>query len=154
MVDRVKLRYRLTPDPDGWPPVASEDLWAVLVSPDVARVDSIPWFVQNVALGDLIRVSGDQDGLLKPLEKLRWSGNCTIRVVSLLETDANTQLRGVMEELAEFGVSGEVLQQYEMVALNVPASADVSRVKAFLDRGETDGIWSYDEGCIGGRWPS
>jgi hypothetical protein len=151
-VDRVKVRFRLARDEEGWPPADSEELWAVAIGPDVVRIDSIPWFVRNLALGDLITVSRAADGVLHPGERLRWSGNCTIRVVALGEEGPAERARTVLDTFAGLGADGEVLGQYGMVALNVPPDADLAGVKRLLDRGEDEGWWSYEEGCVGDRW--
>ena len=152
-VDRVKVRYALPPGEDDWPPVAVEDLWAIRLSPEVVRIDSIPWFVRGLALNDLVQVSGGDDGVLHPVEKLRWSGNCTIRVIPLDDDDnALRQMQTVIDRFARFGVDGEGLGQFGMVALNVPPDADIRSVKELLSHGMEQGLWDFEEGCVGGAW--
>ena len=45
----MKVVFELPRDKDGWPPAASEGLWAIPVSPDVVRLDNTPFFVRGVA---------------------------------------------------------------------------------------------------------
>ncbi|MBC6462682.1 DUF4265 domain-containing protein [Actinomadura sp. HBU206391] len=73
------------PDEDGWPPASSEWLWVLRLIADVAKIDNIPFFVRNLALGDLLQTSVDGDGRLRPEERLKWSGHCTIRVTPFAE---------------------------------------------------------------------
>ena len=40
-----KIVFSLVPDEDGYPPVASESLWAVNVADDEYRLDNIPFHV-------------------------------------------------------------------------------------------------------------
>lgn len=77
----VKVVFELPRDKDGWPPAASEGLWAIPVSPDVVRLDNTPFFVRGVAAGDLIRVHREADGQLRAAARLQWSGHCTIRII-------------------------------------------------------------------------
>ncbi|MCW2498014.1 DUF4265 domain-containing protein, partial [Jatrophihabitans sp.] len=39
---------------DGWPPVSSERLWAFSLGDDIYRIDNAPWFVRDLAIGDLV----------------------------------------------------------------------------------------------------
>lgn len=41
-----------------------------------------------------------------------------------------------------------------MVALDIPADADHKSVKAELQRGEADGLWYFEEGCVSDDWLS
>jgi uncharacterized protein DUF4265 len=77
----VKVVFELPRDKDGWPPAASEGLWAIPVSPDVVLLDNTPFFVRGVAAGDLIRVHREADGQLRAAARLQWSGHCTIRII-------------------------------------------------------------------------
>jgi len=150
--ERIKVQFILEQDDDGWPPAGSEDIWAIVVASDVVKVDSIPWFVRDVALGDLISVQRTHDGRAVFHERLKWSGNCTLRVVPLAD-DSDAGIRDVIERLSGYGVGLEVLGQFGLVAVNVPASIDVVGLKATLDLGEKEGWWTYEEGCVGGAWP-
>jgi hypothetical protein len=49
-------------------------------------------------------------------------------------------------------VPGEGIEQYGMVALDVPPDADLAAVKRLLREGERDGWWEYEEGCTGDAW--
>jgi hypothetical protein len=60
----------------------------------------------------------------------------------------------VLDAFAPLGVDGEGVQQYRIVALNVPAGADLVAVKRLLHQGVEDGWWDYEEGCIGQAWLS
>jgi hypothetical protein len=153
LVDRVKVRYELTPDEDGWPPVTAEELWAVRLSADVVRVDNVPWFVPGLALDDLVQVCDDGADVLRPVVKLRWSGNCTIRVLSLdKERDPLARMQALIDKFTPLGARGEATGQFGIVAFNVPPDADITAVKQLLVQGQLKGWWEYEEGCVGGAW--
>lgn len=149
--DRIRVHFTLPRDEEGWPPVDSETVWAELLAPTVAKVDSIPWFVRDIALEDLISIDTGQVGQAIFIEKLKWSGNCTLRVVPLAD-DTAAGIRDILDRVADLGVECEVLGQYGLVAINARPAADLGRLKRLLTQGEERGWWSYEEGCVGGDW--
>ena len=148
----VKVRFSLPVNSDGWPPVSSEGLWAQTLGNDEFRIDNTPWFVRNLAAEDVVRALAGSDGVLWATERVRWSGRCTIRVIPRQDGPLAADRQAVLDAFAPFGVSGEGIAQYGMVALDVPAEADLSLVKALLHAGEADGRWHFEEGCIGDEW--
>jgi hypothetical protein len=123
-----------------------------IVSPTVARVDSIPWFVNNLALGDLIGVHLNDAGSYVFDEVLKWSGNCTLRVVTLAE-DPGSGIQDIIDKLSIFGIEMEVAQQFDLVAVSASPTAYLVQLKQVLKQGEEQELWGYDEGCIGGPGP-
>lgn len=150
---RVNVVFDLPVDEEGWPPVAAESVWATpLAEPGHVRLDNIPWFVLGAAMGDVFRVRADEDGVLHAVDKVSWSGTCTIRVVVLDEGPLAGEWQQALAMFAALGVDGEGIEQYGMVALNVPPNVDLAAVKGLLADGVADGSWDYDEGCVGDAW--
>ena len=151
----VKVRFRLERDEDGWPPAESEGLWAVPVGGGVYRIDNSPWFAQDVAADDHFRVEADADGRLWAGERLRWSGNCTIRVIPFAEGPLGGSQQAVLDLFLPMGAAGEAYgSRLSIVALNIPPSADLPGIKRTLKRGEANGSWAFEEGCISSAWAS
>lgn len=148
----VKVRFELPKDPDGWPPATSEGLWAVPVAPDIVRLDNTPWFVRNIACGDRVRVREGADGVVWAEERVQWSGNCTIRIIPYREGPLGGSWQRVVDAFTPLGVTGEVIEQYRMIALDVPPDVDLAVVKRLLRDGERDGWWGYEVGCGGDAW--
>jgi hypothetical protein len=117
-------------------------LWAVRVAPDLVRLENSPWFVRGVANGDLFRVRAREDGSLLAEERLEWSGFCAIRIIPYQDGPLDGSLQRVLDAFAPLGVTGEGLQQYGMVALDVPPDADLGAVQRLLRNGERDGWWT------------
>ena len=151
-VQRVKVRFKLDVDEDDWPPAESEGLWAEPLGDDTYRVDNTPWFVRNLAAGDVVRAVAGSDGAFWATERVAWAGHCTIRVIPRASGPLLGDRQAVLDAFAPFGVTGEGIEQYGMVALDVPPEADVQTVKELLLAGERDGRWHFEEGCIGGVW--
>ncbi|MEU4619701.1 DUF4265 domain-containing protein [Actinoplanes sp. NPDC023801] len=148
----VKVHFDLPRDAADWPPVDVESLWADTVSGDVVRLTNVPWFVRGIASGDLVRVRPDADGVLWAIEHVEWSGNCTIRVAPLRSGPLRGSRQRVLDAFEPFGVTGEGIQQYGLVALEVPPGADLAGVQRVLRAGARDGWWDYEEGCVGDDW--
>lgn len=148
----VKVIFELPRNDDGWPPAASEGLWAAPVTPEVVRLDNTPFFVRGVASGDLIRVRRGDDGRLQADERLQWSGHCTIRIIVFRDGPLSGSRQRVLDMFAPLGVTGEGIEQFSIVALDVPPDADIAAVKRLLHEGEHDGWWEHEEGCIGDAW--
>ncbi|MEV7012948.1 DUF4265 domain-containing protein [Streptosporangium sp. NPDC051022] len=145
------MLFDLQQDDDGWPPVGSEGVWAIPVGPDRARLDNIPFFVPGVACGDVVHLETDAEGVVWAKEVVEFSGNCTIRVIPYPDGDLEGDLGAVLDLFAPLGVEGEGLEQFGLVALNVPPTADLAGVRRLLREGQ-NGRWDYEEGCITDDW--
>jgi hypothetical protein len=151
---RVKVRFRLTRDADGWPPAESEGLWAEPLGNDQFRIDNTPWFVRNLSADDVVHALTGSDGVLWALDRVRSSGRLTIRVIPRTDGALRGNRQAVLDWFAPYGVSGEGIEQHGLVALDVPAEADHRALKSELQRGEADGRWHFEEGCVSEAWLS
>jgi hypothetical protein len=147
----VKIRFKLEQD-DGWPPFTSEGLWAESLGDDLYRIDNTPWFVFDLASGDIVRAVTQDDGCLWAVERTQWAGRMTIRVIPQHEGDPTEAIQGVLDAAAPMGVSGEGFARIGMVALDVPQGADHAGLKRLLSNGEAAGQWSYEEACVSQEW--
>ncbi|MGW2056285.1 DUF4265 domain-containing protein [Streptomyces sp. NPDC001840] len=149
--DRVRVVFQLEQN-DGWPPVASERLWAVPVDADLVRIDNVPWFVRDLALNDIVRTRVDARGTLEAVRKISWSGNCTVRIIPYEAGRFSGDSQGVIDIFSPLGVQAEGIEQFGMIALSVPPSADIPSIKGLLIRGSEADWWDYEESCIGNAW--
>lgn len=106
--DYLHVRFQLRQDDDGWPPVASEGVWAVPLGGDLVRLDNIPWFARNAASGDTFRTSTDSHGVVWATDKVAWSGNCTVRVIPFPEGALAGSRQAVLDAFARLGVDGDL----------------------------------------------
>ncbi|MFD7232104.1 DUF4265 domain-containing protein [Streptomyces sp. NPDC059881] len=151
-VEQIKVWFRFVPR-EGWLPQDTEGMWATRLGTDTAQVRGVPFLQDGVAEGDVVRFRTDTDGLHWAVERISASGNCTIRVVPLPSGPLGRSPQTVHERFARFGLGGEVFSaEFPMVALNAPAGADFSGIKALLTRGQEDGWWHYELGCVTDEW--
>ncbi|MBW0275686.1 hypothetical protein ATM97_30240 [Nocardia sp. MH4] len=149
--DYVRVVFRLPDDPSGWHAFRTERMWAVRLDEKRVRLDNIPFHAAGVALGDVIAVEADDEGVLWAGDVLEPSGNCTIRVIPV-EGCLRAEVRqAVLDAFEPLGVEGEG-SATGLVALNVPADSDLEETKATLAQGHADGLWCYDIGAATDRW--
>ncbi|MFE3755717.1 DUF4265 domain-containing protein [Nocardia tengchongensis] len=80
--------------------------------------------------------------LLWVKEAVECSDNCVIRIVPIDGGGESAARQVVLDAFAPLGVEGEGLARFNLVALHVPASADIQAVKQ----------WHYEEGCVTDEW--
>jgi Domain of unknown function (DUF4265) len=152
--DHVKVHFRMEVDEDGWPPVGVESLWAVDLGDGTVRLDNTPWFVRGAASDDIIRVEVDDEGVRWAGETVLPSRNCTIRLIVLKDGGSTAARQSVLEVFHRLGTTGEGIEQYRMVALDVPPEADLPRIHKLLEHGAAKGWWHWEEGCVTAAWNS
>lgn len=147
----VKVLFHLRVE-DGWPPVGTESMWARPLSADVVEIDNTPFFVRGISCGDHVKVIRDAAGTLTATEVIEWSQRCTVRVVPFRAGPLQGDRQRVLGEFAVVGVTGEGIEQYGIVALDIPPTADLSAVKHLLRDGMERGWWDYEESNISDAW--
>jgi hypothetical protein len=152
--DHVKVHFRMDVDEEGWPPASVESLWAVDLGDGSVRLDNTPWFVRGVASGDIIRVESDEEGVRWAGETVRASEHCTIRLIVLKDGGSAAARQTVLKAFHRLGTTGEGIEQFRMVALDVPPDADLPRIRKLLEHGEGEGWWHWEEGCVTAAWRS
>ena len=148
-----KVRFALEPDADGWPPVTSEGLWAEPLGAGRYRVDNTPWFVRNLSADDVVVATPDAEGVLWATRRIHFSGRMTVRVIPYRRGPLMGDLQAVLDTFAELGVTGEGAEPaYPIVALDIPADADLAPIVARLRRGHANGLWDYEEASVTDEW--
>ncbi|MFE5597298.1 DUF4265 domain-containing protein [Streptomyces sp. NPDC056549] len=116
------------------------------------RLDNTPWFVRGVACGDVIRAEFDGDGVLCAGDTVRPSQNCTIRLIVLNDDGSAANRQSVLEVFHHLGTTGEGIERYGMVALDVPPEANLPPIRKLLERGEASGWRHGEEWCVTAAW--
>jgi hypothetical protein len=138
---------------DGWPPVASERVWAFHLGGDHYRIDNAPWFVRDLAVGDVVRAEApDADSNPVFVELVQRSEHNTIRLICFRSGPLQGDLARALEPFTALGVYGEGVSQYGMLALDVEPTAPLPAIVSTLRRGVADGSWEYEEGRITPAW--
>ncbi|MFJ2095423.1 DUF4265 domain-containing protein [Streptomyces sp. NPDC087901] len=103
------------------------------------RLDNTPWFVRGVASHDIIRVEVDDEGVRWAGDSVQASQNCTIRLIVLKDGGSAAARESVLEIFHGLGTTGEGIEQYRMVALDVPPEVHLPQFHKLLGHVEAKG---------------
>jgi hypothetical protein len=149
----ARVVFELAVDEDGWPPVGSERVWAHHLGGDRYRIDNPPWFVHDLAVGDVVGAQAPDSGSHPVfVEVVERSGHVTIRLVCFRRGPLAGDLARALEPFTALGVYGEGAQQYGMLALDIEPAAPLPAIVSRLRRGVEDGSWEYEEGRVTPAW--
>lgn len=135
----AKIRFRLVQDPDGYPPVAVEGLWATR-TPIGYTLDNIPFFTREATLGDTVSAEA-KDGELWFSAILARSRNSLLRVV-LFDPSRVDEVRACLSGL---GCDTEWDGAHKLIGVNVPGTANLRAVQEYLQRESGRGWLDYEE---------
>ena len=121
-----------------------EQLWARQESADLFEVSCIPFFVHNLALGDVVRTDTEGERAYVIREVVRPSGRWTFRV--WLGESAEDRLSVEVEMLA-LGTLTEWSSR-NLLALDAESEALAQRTADALAEGERTGRWVYETGRL------
>jgi hypothetical protein len=133
----AKITFEL-PQSD-WHDHARESVWAQPAGVDLYEVRNVPFYAGGIGYGDIVHTRAGQpfpvvDGVVEP------SGHSTYRVISNGEVFARRwptlSVQGCTYERATA----------DLVAVDVPADADIDAVYRALEEGERAGDWDFEEG--------
>ncbi|HYO55628.1 DUF4265 domain-containing protein [Archangium sp.] len=141
MNERSKLRFRFK---NSMGEDEIETMW-VIKREDGYEIDNIPFYVQELALGDIVAARPDASGVLWYSELIRPSGHSTLHLWFSHEKDVES----VREALRQMGCASEVSDLPRLVAVDVPPDVPYENVKAFLEQGESARQFEYQEACLG-----
>lgn len=141
MTERLKIRFPFTNS------AGQEEIETLWVQPrvDGYELDNIPFYVKELALGDLVAADSDSDGALWYSGLIEASGHSTIR----LWFSSKHDVREVRDRLRGVGCMSELSDLPRLVAVDVPPTVPYSAVKELLDEWETQGTLEYQEACLG-----
>lgn len=122
----------------------TESLWCIEVGNSYI-IDNIPFIAKRIALGDTIKIEYDEDeGVYYFDDFLATSGNSTIR----LYFEDGELIEATREALEKLGCESEIFLARKIVAVNVPKLVNYRPVKKYLDDGESQSKWQYEESCL------
>jgi len=122
----------------------TESLWCQRDG-DYYIVDNVPFIAKRISLGDTIKAEYDADENAFYFDDfVKVSGNTTVR----LYFEDKDIIEETRRQLIEMGCEGEIFLARKILAVNVPSNIDYRPIKKFLDEGEREGKWTYEESCL------
>ena len=150
----IQVSFQLRPVNETWPPVPSERLWAQPLGDGRFRIASTPWFISDIAIGDIVAAATRNDEAIWATDRLEASGNVTIRVIPRKDGPLWGDPQAVVDGFVALGAVAQGINQHGILAFDIPASADLSAVKAFLVACAAQANWYFEEGCVSDAWTS
>ncbi len=148
--DFVKVRFDLEVDEDGYPPVGSESLNAIVLGENIFQLDNTPFFVEGIAIGDVVEAfqtpeSGDKYVFSKIISTSLDQSLSIIFLDSSVEETVFQKLKahGCYCEYGEFR-NGHL----SMLAVSVPSAAKYEEIMCYLLELESQDILSVAELCF------
>jgi len=120
-----------------------ESVWASK-SDEYYKIDNIPFFAKNIALGDLVSVEND-DGELYFDSLIEASGHSTIQIAFF----DMSKVGDVQRTLEEMGCHWEGSHIESLISVDVPIEVPYASVKEFLETQESLRVLEYREACLG-----
>jgi len=120
-----------------------ESAWAISLGHCNYKLDNILFYAPEYSLGDIVSVE-DRDGELFVTGLIEESGNSTVRIIFQDKDILNT----TRDELRQLGCDSEISDISTLISVNIPKNIIYSEIRKFLDIGENNNLWSYEESCI------
>ena len=143
MTDRVKILFEYDSGTQGSTEV--EAMWAIPVN-DGLKLDNIPFYVREIALGDIVAAQATLDGMLQFKAMVMPSLHSTVRL--WFAQGRESEVPRVREELRGLGCPSELSDLPRLVAVDIPPTVLYDVVRNILDIYETDGLIEYEEACL------
>ncbi|WP_061281310.1 DUF4265 domain-containing protein [Leptospira interrogans] len=141
MTEHRKLRFNFE---NSGGSLETESIW-VIANEEGYIIDNIPFYVKEIAIGDLVSATQDSNGHLWFSQLLKPSGHSTIQIWF---SDIST-LSEIRSKLSQLGCSSEISEIPQLIAVDIPPNVDYSIVQVFLEEGEKNGLFEYQEACLG-----
>lgn len=133
MEELTKIQFY---DPD----VGYENLWAANMGNGFYRIESVPFFVYGISVGDVVSATPDSDGRLTFEAVKHSSNNRTLRARAEGFVVTDQKCKDLTKELNSLGCTTETLKP-RVIAISVPPEVNLQAVTKVLTSG---GIpWEY-----------
>jgi hypothetical protein len=150
----VKIRFEL--DGEEWHGHGTETLWAMPIAGSQRRLFQLknsPFYVRGISHLDIVRATPTEGsrGMFDFVEVIERGGHSTYMLLIPPDDPRRgaywnlLQGLGCSYEGAELGFSfGKRL----LYSVDVPPTTDLNEVREVLDKGESDGVWMYQDGYV------
>ncbi len=108
------------------------------------RLNNLLFYAKEYAFGDIVSAEAvDDENYVTGL--ITASGHSLVRIV-FFEADL---VQSTRKKLIEMGCESELSDLPNLISVDIPSGVTYESVKLFLKQGESSGMWSYEEACIG-----
>lgn len=143
----VKVDFKLVDFEDGFPPVGVESLNGVLLDSGLIKIDNVPFFVEDIAVGDVVKCLNLPGKKNYQFEEVIYEGthkSISIIFINDLSKENIYQFfksKGCYCEYGEFGA-------FIMLAVDINDDVIYEEIEKYLSKQESEGTISYAELCV------
>lgn len=143
----IKVDFKLEVDQDDFPPIAVETLNGTLLDNGLVRIDNVPFFVEDIAIGDLVQCDKAPNCEHYQFSSVVDEG--PNKSISIILIDDSVK-EGLYQTLKKFGCYCEYgeFQHFNMFAVNCGETVNFVELQSYLMESELNGKISYAELCI------
>lgn len=142
----VKVEFPL--NSRDWNGLKSESVWAAPIGRGAYSVRNSPFYVYDISAGDVVSAR-EKNGVLVFNAVKKRGGHSTYRILLRQHTTIqNAHFREYWLPLQQLGCTYE-LAKTSWLAVDVPPKADIYAVYSQLEKGETAGVWEFEEAHCG-----
>jgi hypothetical protein len=144
--DLVKIAVNLPPA--DWHSYGLETMWAEPIGGDRYRLQNVPFYAYGLSAEDVV-VAKNIGGQLIVQKTVQPSYHSTYRAFLAAEvTITSDNFLQHWMPLQELGATFE--QRFKrLLAIDIPASSDISAAYALLENGADAGVWDFEEAHCG-----
>jgi len=130
---------------DAWHGHATETIWAEKVGQNRYRVRSVPFFAKNVSNEDIVLTHREEGVTIFDQVSIR-GGHSTYRLFLAAANGLDGgDFKLLWRQLEQLGCTYERATE-RLLAVDVPTSNRLKQAYAILERGESSGVWEFEEG--------
>lgn len=138
--NKVKLLFEVEYDEDN---IIKESVWAIKLDNGNYQIDNIPFYAYCYADEDIVTAEENADQLYVQ-DLVKPSGNSTSRIL-FQNNDNVVETRNLLKKM---GCNSKVSNVDSLIAVSVSLNINYKDVKHFLDEGENEDRWEYEEACL------
>lgn len=122
----------------------TESLWCIKSGSNFI-IDNIPFVAKRISFGDTIKAEYDEEDKAYYFDDfVEISGNSTLRVYF---NDASL-IEEIRSQLNQLNCESEAFLTRKLIAVNVPKEIDYRPIRKYLEKGEVNGLWVFEESCL------
>ena len=129
-----------------WHDHATESVWAISRGEDLYEIDNVPFYIYGISYKDTVRARKAYS--LFEFQKVEKRGGHSTYRIFLVNDSTRHRFGEYWKPLEQLGCFYEEGTEI-LVAVDVPPVADIYKAYDALQKGETDGIWDFEEGYCG-----
>lgn len=146
----VKVRFKL--DASEWHAHGGEMLWAtpIAVLTGSFRIENSPFFTADINYCDVVTATPSDDRIIFDFERvIERGGHSTYMLIMTADDD---KVRAYWSALEEKKCTYESMNtnlssgRRQLWSVDVPPSANLVEVYSYLEKGEAENIWIFQEG--------